>query len=1206
MLNIAQRASTTFVPHSIEFVSPQPLQAESNPGATPPSTALAPQRQTDLATQLADKENLKSLGQKLQQVATRLGNEAQPQDVLAALRSTAMDIHPGSSYAEEAGSRATLEAFITNALGLPLPSSHFHLEGLAISVTNRSLEHPLGDLGGALSWPVPLDTQEQQQLLTFTLNQEHALGDNPRVSQTPGGMLEFLRYRQPIAVGPQDDPARVLEALLGTPQAQQVGKDLQEKMQGLATDSSATDYLLAAIILQMDPQSINSPQRNLIAGFDLANQQHWGKPVSAVVDGLVAHLIKERITSPEMAKVGAHLLLASRAPAFLIKDIPSSVTYGSLAWVNLAVAAATIEARSPGSVPNMTFTQVMLEAENAGLADPLVTQAAQREALIDWGVANGVLGKKDDHLYTADELRTLVSTFNARKAQMASAAQHLDKDIPSRKALAWAVLKERFPELEPIFEKRLIHVNRGERDAHGRIDGYRTVEIGPHSLLDIAMMDLPGPDLVFNADDDTRIPVEQLNANPHFGVTDQFDTQFKTVITEKKPAIATYIKHLIAQLPVQDRKNFELGEITFYQKHSKSLSTGFFGSTPNPKAEELLLKIKHGDVEAEYKIDFNAGRIETLRKGAVAPGSYRASNRIYETKEFEPAGSDILREPGAAPLDGSPIDTFAWDRVQRIADAFVEHINLDDDTLKQQARGQTTADKNHARADAVHEFLLDLIPFRSAINNFHAGNIGDGIIDFGMDLFGFMTAGAATAGKVAKIAGTAASHVSKGLRAARAIGMATFSTLNPLGGLGDAAVGTVRLAGKGLEFLGAKGAKVVNALRGTTGSYDLLKTLSKDYGVVATGSLKVGNRSIESAAVFKDGHWYAFDANTSRAYGSPIQGFTPNTVATKGELNQSITDWFYKKLAGETASAPASPTVLGRYVPADFENALKDVKAKVASREAFDFGYANGKPENVPGYAPDMGLIELQSLASQKFVGPEDLGALAKQIERQKIKLTHDGFTLFQNDIRAAGGTVTPMPQEFYLSLVNLASQGECAGMANALALALMSGTETTFLRNMYTAAGQLVNGKKLGFIDDLTAFHKAVSGVDTFHMGKPVRQLSYRNIADELTEAVPPKVLRIATQDHALLAGVVMRDDKPVWFYFDPNFGLAQFPSAEAMRNGLERTLNRGTSPFQHRAHGETPGAPEYRVSDFDIDDMASYANYKAVNQMTLVELTP
>jgi hypothetical protein len=176
--------------------------------------------------------------------------------------------------------------------------------------------------------------------------------------------------------------------------------------------------------------------------------------------------------------------------------------------------------------------------------------------------------------------------------------------------------------------------------------------------------------------------------------------------------------------------------------------------------------------------------------------------------------------------------------------------------------------------------------------------------------------------------------------------------------------------------------------------------------------------------------------------------------------------------------------------------------------------------------------------------------------------------------------------------------------MANTLALAMHSGEETTYLGNMFKAAANSQDPSAAQFIHNLKAFHDQVKHHDTFHLGKQPRQIPYQQITKELTNAAPPRSLRIATTDHALLAGVTVRNDKPVWFYFDPNFGLAKFDSAEAMKNGLERTLNRGTSPFRHRAFGTNPGAPEYQVSYFDAADMAAYRNFAQVSRMATVPL--
>lgn len=118
---------------------------------------------------------------------------------------------------------------------------------------------PLANLGGALSWPIPLSADEQRRLRLITMSHAHHLGDQPLVMQIKGGVLEFLRYDHPIPENVTDDPAKMLDALLRSPQGQLMGKTLQQRMQGIDSDSSVMDYLLAGIALQMDPESITAP-----------------------------------------------------------------------------------------------------------------------------------------------------------------------------------------------------------------------------------------------------------------------------------------------------------------------------------------------------------------------------------------------------------------------------------------------------------------------------------------------------------------------------------------------------------------------------------------------------------------------------------------------------------------------------------------------------------------------------------------------------------------------------------------------------------------------------------------------------------------------------------------------------------------------------------------------------------------------------------
>jgi len=1162
-----------------EEVSPFSLEDyyEPEPPYQPP--AILPPRKVGLAAQLADIENLKELATWFDRL--KGGIPAYDTVNRSYWGNSYMSIHPESSYSAETGSRVTFATYIEKILGQPLPLDRLSFAKLVTWVNNSYVERSLatlGGLGGALSWPVPLSKDEQQRLLDLTLHQQHALGDKPSVKQTDGGVLEFLRYQHPIATQSEGSvleflrslgtmppqtvnfPAKILHVLLNTPQAQLMGKDLQEKMQGIATDSSATDYLLAAIALQLDPESITSPCRNKIAGFDLASEQHWGKPASTVVDSLAQWLVDKGKTTPEMSQVGAYVLLAKDAPVYLIKDIPDNVTYGSPAWVNLAVAAATIEARTPGRVPTMTFAEVMLEAESASKADPVTTENAQREAMIDWGAVNGVpnggVRKQDDHLYTVEDLNTLVTTFNTRKSELAVASDNLGEDMPSRKSMALAVLKERFPELEDIYEKKLLdNVTRPVKNTYGGTE-YSSVADGPHSLLDIAMMDLPGSDLRYYSDD-KRIPWKKMNENPSFGVRQEFERQFKEFIENKKSAVKTSIKHLISQLPAQDRMNFELGKVSFYQRHNWKKGVSFFDTIDQPKDQALMVKIERGTGTTTYSIHLNTGRIVTVPNDQTKPNRRTRTADVSETKEFTPAGGQALRKAKETPSSGLPDDTFSSSRIELIANAFVEHSNFDDERIREYARGMTKSDEDRARNKALGEFLLNMIPLRSAIQHFRGGNIGDGVMDLAMDIFGFITVGAATAGKVAKIVSTAATRLSKGLRAVKAIGMATFSTLNPLDGLGDLAVGAARLVGKGI----AKGTKAVKTVRGTAGNYDVLKAANKEHGITLVGTYKVAGRDVDTVAVLKNNQWYHYDPLKNKPFGAPIRGFEPKSSSLL--------------------------TIPGRG-PYDSLLKTKLAHAEAANLQQYELGLNGGVPlHSIPGYKPDMNYDTLKFLVTSSNLEPAQIGALVHEIRRQMIDHAKYVSKVLFIDVDAPSVRFTPVSQIDYLARVNIPSYGECAALSNLMATAVLAGKEDNLMNNIYRAARNPGDLKASKFIQEMENLQRVVGTHDTFHMGKPRKNQIAQTIITDLTNAPAPTVIRIATKDHAMTAGIKMNKGNLEWFFYDPNVGMVKFDTLQSMQEGMEKALNSGGHAQTLKPFVDDNGSKYFEVSEFAPSDM-------------------
>ncbi|NWE37086.1 hypothetical protein HX800_34020, partial [Pseudomonas gingeri] len=112
--------------------------------------------------------------------------------------------------------------------------------------------------------------------------------------------------------------------------------------------------------------------------------------------------------------------------------------------------------------------------------------------------------------------------------------------------------------------------------------------------------------------------------------------------------------------------------------------------------------------------------------------------------------------------------------------------------------------------------------------------------------------------------------VNKALKLSKIFGVAALGELNPLSGLGDWVTGAAKLA---LNTTSAAGPGL-KTLKGTASPTELIAAGNR-YEAAATGTFKVGERTVEGSAVQLDGKWYAFDAHKGQAYGSPLQVFDP-------------------------------------------------------------------------------------------------------------------------------------------------------------------------------------------------------------------------------------------------------------------------------------------------------------------------------------------
>ncbi|KTC44196.1 hypothetical protein AO262_25245 [Pseudomonas fluorescens ABAC62] len=267
-------------------------------------------------------------------------------------------------------------------------------------------------------------------------------------------------------------------------------------------------------------------------------------------------------------------------------------------------------------------------------------------------------------------------------------------------------------------------------------------------------------------------------------------------------------------------------------------------------------------------------------------------------------------------------------------------------------------------------------------------------------------------------------------------------------------------------------------------------------------------------------------------------------------------------------------------LPNTFFTKAETLKATDAAN--FNSGYQTGKPEAISGYSPSMSVSELQELGLQRGRSTEELGCLFKQIELKTLALNQQLAIKFNNEIRAAGGTVNLMPQGYYLSQVKPISPGQCAALSNTMAYAIQEGKEATLIENFFTAIAHPEHANTQNFRNKLQSYQSTLR--TNFHGTQATRNITYSQIIDELAGAKTSKCLLIGNKKHGICAGVTVKDGQKEWFYYDPNFGLAKFPTEEAMRNGVDRTLNSGSTRHLFRPD---PESSTYSVSVFNELDM-------------------
>ncbi|CAI1562130.1 hypothetical protein [Serratia entomophila] len=231
---------------------------------------------------------------------------------------------------------------------------------------------------------------------------------------------------------------------------------------------------------------------------------------------------------------------------------------------------------------------------------------------------------------------------------------------------------------------------------------------------------------------------------------------------------------------------------------------------------------------------------------------------------------------------------------------------------------------------------------------------------------------------------------------------------------------------------------------------------------------------------------------------------------------------------------------------------------------------------------------------------PHELGEVSEfiRLARKQAKVQEvamDAMTLAYQHI----------PETTRLSLhpqrvLTEAAGGRSRTLAYAMEVAINKGHSEQMLANLGRVQSQVDLGAGRLYIEALDAFHdQNFDAIETAITVSNREWLSVSEIVDQLKKESGEASFSLRTGYHAMSVGISVKDNGVKSYHFyEPNVGLAEYSSLEALGNGLEKTIGTPSLADVYKADhgryklyrldvdklGETPmdRKPEWKIADF------------------------
>ena len=738
----------------------------------------------------------------------------------------------------------TVAAFLSHNDWYPIASKADNDNVLAALQTKAPQSPPLGNQWGFLSTQLPLSTAQRN-----TVTEE--------VKRVIGANTTLLNYLGSSVTDLSKAPQQALEQLLTSDKAIELAAQLQTKMQGASTPTSLKQWLLTALVLELNPTA--GTQHKTVAGTDLLGTDNAGRSTLFILDRFNQYLTANKNISSQLAPVVSHLLLSGTAPQLLVKDVPKKVTLGSPEWFNFTAAVNQIEWTAPGATTNMTYQQVMnhYSIQPISALEAQIKSYAQMNPLLDWAALNNTVNKNN---YTLQQLKDSQQKLQAQANRTAEAVSWLSTaEAPNRRDMALKVLREKLgPDID--YEKRFML----ENEFAGVISGghYSLVEIYEAGRLDESWMQ-EGNHVDFDS-------LRKKAKAPGFPViNDEFDKAIKADFTLRRRHTTTLFEDMLKKLPVEEHKSLLYGDVEFLNVEGAG-SGMVITSVYNGVRRDFAVYPTWGQIVRIADIDPSTplGQkvsleidAEAFRNGAEPKSGVKSEVVLRSTDQHL---LDDNNEPW--PLEVSfpahkENDAFSPNyvsgRLSKLSKAMIDSTYLNKAEFVNLHRNWSSNTLETATEPSdFFKALWHSLPGASSLEDLYHGQFAKAGLDLAIDVA--IVVATEGAGKLWGLAKTAASWAA-----------------------GKVAAGFV-------EKFGAKEAEGI-ALKDFTASTttqftNSLSRLQDRYITERTADMANGSvwfsgasEEVKITAIIKDGKWYAYDIKTMSASGPALSGFRSET-----------------------------------------------------------------------------------------------------------------------------------------------------------------------------------------------------------------------------------------------------------------------------------------------------------------------------------------